>query len=398
MGILDTPAYSRAQADARYPTKLESAARGTLGGRIVYMGDSITKGAPTNTPILLGESYPLYASLLSGQQLYMAANSGVGGETTAQILARMDADVWAYNPQTVVITAGTNDYLQSVPFATFKTNFAALIDNVQSHNAGCVVATMPPHNTSSWHTTISLWNAWIKQYAASRGVFVLDFNALLTDPATGGYITAMGGEDTIHPNSTGYQAMGQLAVTQLLPKLAPAYAPLSIKNNDVNNLFANGLMLTDTNADGIPDGWSASGGSGYTHSLVTVAGVPGKMWRTDMAAGATARSFNSVTLGTGKISAGETILIAGRVGAVAGSSVKLFLQFLDAGSAGLTRLTPLDTLTRSISDGSIFLLQGVAPVNVANAQVYGTIGASAAGGRVEIGQLTILNLSRLGLV
>jgi lysophospholipase L1-like esterase len=397
MGILDTPGYSRAQADARYPTKQQSAARGTLGGRIVYLGDSITKGAATNTSILLGESYPLYASILSGQQLYMAANSGIGGQRTDEILARMDTDVWAYSPQTVIITAGTNDYLQSVPFATFKTNFAALIDNVQSHNAGCVVATMPPHNTSSWHTTISLWNTWIKQYAASRGVFVLDFNALLTDPATGNYVAGLGGEDLIHPNSSGYQAMGQLAVTQLSPKIAPAYPPLAIKNNDANNLFANGLMITDTNADGIPDGWSASGGSGYTHSLVTVTNVPGKVWRTDMAAGSTTRSFNSVTVGTGKIAAGERILFMGRVGAVAGSSIKLWLQFLDSGGAGLTRLTPMDTLTRSISDGGVFLIDGVAPANVANAQIYGTIGASTAGGRIDLGQITILNLTRLGL-
>ena len=106
------------------------------GKRIVCFGDSITaKGYPE-----------VMAKLLGGVEV---VNAGVGGNTTAMALKRIDKDVLARKPDVVVIFFGTNDSRLAepqvhVPVAQYEANLVRMIELCEKAGAKVVVCTPPP--------------------------------------------------------------------------------------------------------------------------------------------------------------------------------------------------------------------------------------------------------------
>ena len=83
--------------------------------------------------------------------------SGVGGNTSAQLIARFDADVAALGPFDIVwlVTTAANDIFGAVPAATYANNLAVLINKVQSIGAIPIIFTPYPGCTNI-PTTIDL--------------------------------------------------------------------------------------------------------------------------------------------------------------------------------------------------------------------------------------------------
>ncbi|OAK54853.1 GDSL-type esterase/lipase family protein [Rhodococcoides kyotonense] len=82
-----------------------------------------------------------------GHRLRTLKNTGVGGETSTQILARFDADVKPHAPAWVHILAGTDDAGDTavvVPVATAQTNILAVIDECREIGARVILGTIPP--------------------------------------------------------------------------------------------------------------------------------------------------------------------------------------------------------------------------------------------------------------
>jgi len=75
------------------------------GAKIVCLGDSWMAGDLVSTP----EREPIPVQLALELPYATIINSGVGGNTIANMLARFDTDVAAYNPDYVVIDTGTNE-------------------------------------------------------------------------------------------------------------------------------------------------------------------------------------------------------------------------------------------------------------------------------------------------
>lgn len=82
-----------------------------LSPDLVVIGDSITASNSDNTANIHADSWATHLALNSGGKLRMVRNSGIGGQNTAQMLARFAADVIAYLPNGgwCGIMAGTND-------------------------------------------------------------------------------------------------------------------------------------------------------------------------------------------------------------------------------------------------------------------------------------------------
>lgn len=108
------------------------------GCRLVTFGDSLTAmGTWTKT---LGEEMNLYA-----------INSGVGGDTTEDGLARFDWDVTKKDPDIVIIGFGTNDDVRlnpgsSVPRVSpekYKENLKTIISQVRALDADPILLTPP---------------------------------------------------------------------------------------------------------------------------------------------------------------------------------------------------------------------------------------------------------------
>lgn len=88
---------------------------------------------------------------ISGQALGSIAgyvcNKGVAGNSSSDLLARMDRDVIDLNPDLVVVMVGTNDLLNSkkmVSVAEFISNLEQLTKSLSRHGINVVLVSSPP--------------------------------------------------------------------------------------------------------------------------------------------------------------------------------------------------------------------------------------------------------------
>lgn len=360
---------------------------GRPGNRTVALGDSITLSAWDAGAQVQGSSWPLYAQMFSSGKIFLAQNAGIAGDGTAQMLARFATDVAAYAPSTVIIAGGTNDIGDDVALATTKTNIASIVAETRAIPAVPVLCTIAPNDDSARHNRIATLNNWLRRYASANGIALIDHYALLVDPTNGNYQSGYSSGDGTHPNVAGFCAMGQLVSTVLSPLLPAWSPPLTLENSDSSGLFtSNPLLITDTNADGVPDGWVAYGGSA-THSLITAAGVPGKMMQMVRSAGSSVRVLER-EVSTG-FSAGDRLSVCAVVSSDGGIEAELKVNFAPTGGGLPAKFTA--PVTTGVVYQELVVPSGTTTIT---AQVVGGSGT----GTISVGQFTILNLTALGIV
>ncbi|WP_169533944.1 SGNH/GDSL hydrolase family protein, partial [Actinoalloteichus spitiensis] len=72
-------------------------------------------------------------------------NAGVNGDTSADLLARVDRDVLACAPDAVTVLIGTNDVRTGVPVDRYRDNLDAILGRVRAGtDARLAVGTLPP--------------------------------------------------------------------------------------------------------------------------------------------------------------------------------------------------------------------------------------------------------------
>jgi acyl-CoA thioesterase-1 len=181
--------------------------------RVVFFGDSITDNW----------SKQAFGGFFPGKPY---VNRGIGGQTTAQMLVRMRADVIDLKPAVVVILAGTNDISGNAGPITvegIEANLASLSELAHAHDIKVVLASLLPvgddkkdpagkfimRSKDRPTEVLRAVNHWIAGYARrSRHVF-LDYYGALTDGA--GAFKPELNYDGLHPNAAGYAVMGPLA-------------------------------------------------------------------------------------------------------------------------------------------------------------------------------------------
>jgi lysophospholipase L1-like esterase len=289
------------------------AAAARAGNRTVFLGDSIMQGADQVSTNFRGTAWPIIASVRSAGRITHVRNAGIGGNTTLAMLNRFDADVTPYAPTTVVLLAGTNDSAVT-PFDTWAAQMASIISKIRGIGATPIMATIPPNNgTSARKQSIIKQNLWIRDFANRRGIALVDFYALLVDPASGNFKAAYM-NDGIHPSAAGYAAMGVLFADTIAPTM-PAYQPtLTADDGDVFNLVSGGCF-TAASGTALPSGWTDNAGTpgGSAVSYVTDSGVPGQMLRVTNTASSGLRQiartiYSGVTTLSAAASAGDTTI------------------------------------------------------------------------------------------
>jgi lysophospholipase L1-like esterase len=361
--------------------------KGALGNGFVSLGDSQTIGAAFDTGVqaAIGPSWPAYAAWGTGQKLRLIRNAGIAGNRSDQMLARFDTDVAPYNPSIVTLLAGANDISQNIALSVFQDNIKQIVDKITSINAVPVLCTILPRTPSATYgARVSQWNAWLKAYALTNGIAIIDFNSILTDPTTGAILFDSG--DGLHPSQAGYQAMGDYAASVLKPLLREWNPILPVSNVDPNNLLANGLMITDTTpADGRADGWSTYG-SGVTYTLEAgVSPVLGN-WQKCVNTVAGAGITKSVSTGW---SVGDKVAFIGRFDTDGASFIA---QILATSAAGGPYLRTVGTITTAVRNG-VFYGEFIVPAGTTalETRITGGIGTH------KLAQFGLYNLTALGL-
>jgi len=154
---------------------------------------------------------------------FTGMNAGIGDNTSAQALARVDA-LLAYSPAVVIISVGVNDVNGSVPAATTMANLKAACDKCTSRGIPVILSTVRPEGVSALPDAdprliiLQDINTLIRAYApAAPNVHLWDVNLAYDDGAgrpIAGYTL-----DGTHPSRTGAQAGG----ASLLPVLQPLF-------------------------------------------------------------------------------------------------------------------------------------------------------------------------------
>lgn len=378
----------------------------SAGAKVAAMGDSITAsndfeaGFNGQTNNLYQDSWIDYACMLSGGLLRRGPNFGIPGQTSVQMAARFVANVIPANPSTVIILCGTNDVGQSVsaggttPDATTITNFKASIQSMvkiaRANGIRPILSTIPPNNASNRHTLINQLNLWIKLYASTSGLTILDYYGQAADPTSGNYLASWNSADGTHPGPAGYAIFGQYIANKLSP-LIGVNAPF-VAQDDVDpvNLLTHPLFLGGAlSAQGIPPGWAIASGfpTGLTVSYVTDSAVGGNMWQ--VAAVASPQPYYiSFTIPTSKWTVGDTIAISGILTSNGGIPPAIAL----ANQNGvLAHLQPAQPVARGY-----FYMEQIVPAGSTTMLVE--LNTAAGTGTWSVGQLGVYNLTQLGLL
>lgn len=173
-------------------------------GRVVFFGNSITEGwGRDNTVFFPGKPY---------------VNRGIGGQTTPQMVIRMQQDVVALKPAAVLILAGTNDLAGNNGLSTLgmiEDNFRSMTAIAQTNHIRVILASILPAADYPWRPglepapKIRALNMWLKQFAAEQNCTYLDYYTALADQNGG--MKPGTSKDGVHPTAAGYAIMAPLA-------------------------------------------------------------------------------------------------------------------------------------------------------------------------------------------
>ena len=165
-------------------------------GTVVFLGDSITEFWD------LDHYYPgLHA-----------VNEGISGQTTGQILKRMERSVYDQEPDVVVLLAGINDLFLGYDQTHVLDNLLAIVQGIHQRlpETAVLVQSLYPLGpdldpAGTVTAAVQTVNGQLEQLAEQYDYRYVDvYGALSTED---GFLDMAYSEDELHPNDAGYQAV-----------------------------------------------------------------------------------------------------------------------------------------------------------------------------------------------
>jgi lysophospholipase L1-like esterase len=194
-----------------------------VSGRFVVLGDSLSAWA-FDPGSRIHSADGVWPSLLAAQDplLSLANNAGVPGNTTGQMLARLQRDVLDYDPDILFVLGGTNDVGQNVSEGTVIDNIRTIVQRAQDEDITVVLMTMPPTN-GQYQCLRELkrqLNVDLADLARSEGVLLVDVDAALSTPR-GDLAPDYAAFDGLHLTRDGERAVADAVYRALRPADLP---------------------------------------------------------------------------------------------------------------------------------------------------------------------------------
>ncbi|RQO57194.1 hypothetical protein DBR47_15260 [Paucibacter sp. KBW04] len=178
------------------------------GPVVVFMGDSITEGWGRRQ----GRGGP--GEFMEPGYL----SRGISGQTTAQMLLRLRADVLDLRPKVLHLMAGTNDIAGNrgpVSKQDLQANIQSMVELARRHGLRVVLASILPTERFDWRPelkpaqAVREMNTWLRAYAAAQGLVYADYYTPMATESGG--LKPELGPDGVHPNEAGYLLMEPIA-------------------------------------------------------------------------------------------------------------------------------------------------------------------------------------------
>lgn len=339
---------------------------GNLTATAVTIGDSRTASG-TDSASFKDRGWFVWLNILLRQRLEYVNNASVPGDTTSQMLARVNSDVLAYNPGWVFHYGFVNDIQRpandgSKEFADgIIANLHAIYTLARSKGAKLVVLSETPstlaYNTAAKRSQVNYIMNWQREYCVrTPGCYFIDvFSPLLDINSSVGAGFSGYSYDELHQTGQGNRKMADACFKVLdgvIPKgylVGTSLIDVCSNENQYGNILTNGCMAGSaasnigTNVTGVtPIGWNNKLESGIVTNCVTskvpsqsIFGAQEILQTVSVAQdNTTVRIDNLVTVLPAGINVGDTVFAAIDVSLniISGNVdfCSLFLQFRDA--------------------------------------------------------------------
>jgi lysophospholipase L1-like esterase len=156
------------------------ACNGAPGARsvVVSAGASMTQGTLGGDWVGALRGRPELAA-------YEFVNAGINGNTSADLLARVDTDIVACRPAAVTILVGSNDVRNGTSPDQYRDNLTAIVDRLKARTTARIsLMSLPPLGedlNTDINRTLSRYNAAIRETAARAGVDYVPVHERMVD-------------------------------------------------------------------------------------------------------------------------------------------------------------------------------------------------------------------------
>jgi lysophospholipase L1-like esterase len=190
--------------------------------RIVFLGDSITDG----------DTYPLLVrqALVEAEKPAPACiNAGIGGDTAAGMLKRLDRDVFARRPTLVTLSAGINDCLHKVPDPDYQRDVTAIAERMKKARVRLIILnlTLLGDKHADAEKQLHRYNDILHDVAQTYDVPLADVNHLMHDARAAG--KELLEEDDVHPNYEGHRLLARAVLDALGNNDVPVPAKMKVE-------------------------------------------------------------------------------------------------------------------------------------------------------------------------
>jgi lysophospholipase L1-like esterase len=205
---------------------LTGPARAAAPLTIVCLGDSVTKGVRSGVKPEETFCALLKKSLTESGRKARVINAGIGGNTTADALARFDRDVLVQQPTHVVIMFGLNDSwidtgktASRLTVAEYAANLKKMIATLQERHIVPILMTSNPAIAPRYgperNVTLKKYVEAMRTVAQEDRILLLDVYARFAELALEGVDLNTLFTDAMHPNPKGHALIAGM--------LAPAF-------------------------------------------------------------------------------------------------------------------------------------------------------------------------------
>jgi len=175
--------------------------------KIVCFGDSLTFGYN----VAHKEKWHVIAEKKTGIRM---KNSGINGDTTDGMLARIQKDVFAAKPDGVILMGGYNDIFFNRSGQSAAQNMKIMVDRCREQKLLVVVAIPPPIllpvafkdggeaiDFKKSAVMVEAYCQWLRDFTATAQIPILDFRSVIDWTNQDLYL------DGIHQSPAGHQRM-----------------------------------------------------------------------------------------------------------------------------------------------------------------------------------------------
>jgi lysophospholipase L1-like esterase len=204
--------------------------------RIVCLGDSVTKAVRPG--VTADETFcaVLEQQLRAGGRDVAVINAGIGGNTTADGLARFEIDVLAHEPNFVVIMFGLNDSWiddgqtrSRLTVDQYRSNLATMVQRLRDRGVETILMTpnpaIAPKYPAARNVTLKPYVNVVRELAQREQLPLVDVYRRIAEMAIEGVDLNSLFTDAMHPNPAGQKLIAGMLAAQFDEQLAESRQP-----------------------------------------------------------------------------------------------------------------------------------------------------------------------------